>query len=97
MCIRDSLCVEYTRRYGKIHSTERLLADLLGYTPQRLNDNGFTEPPQCMPEYCKVKGNTIQAYKNYYINEKQYFAKWTKRTEPEWYTEGTGTYSSYAS
>ena len=50
-----------------------------------------------MPEYCKVKGNTIQAYKNYYINEKQYFAKWTKRTEPEWYTEGTGTYSSYAS
>ena len=56
-----------------------------------------TEPPQCMPEYCKVEGNTIQAYKNYYINEKQYFAKWTKRTEPEWYTEGTGTYSSYAS
>ena len=23
------LCVEYTRRYGKIHSTERLLGDLL--------------------------------------------------------------------
>ena len=42
------LCVEYTYRYGKIHSTERLLGDLLGYTPKGLKDNGFTEPPQCM-------------------------------------------------
>lgn len=91
------LCVEYTYRYGKIHSTERLLGDLLGYTPKGLQDKGFVEPPQCMPDYCKVKGNSIKAYKNYYINEKQYFAKWTKQKEPEWYTEGTGTHGAYAS
>ena len=91
------LCVEYTYRYGKIHATERLLGDLLGYTPKGLEDNGFVEPPQCMPDYCKVKGDSIKAYKNYYINEKKYFAKWTKQREPEWYTEATGTYSSYAS
>jgi len=38
-----------------------------------------------MPEYCKVTGNPIQAYKNYYINEKKGFANWKNRTRPEWY------------
>ena len=54
----SSLCgyVLSTYRYGKIHSTERLLGDLLGYT-KGIKDNGFTEPPQC--NYCKVKGDTI--------------------------------------
>ena len=54
------LCVEYTYRYGKIHSTEKLLGDLLGYTPKGLKDNGFTEPPQCMGDYCKVKGMQLK-------------------------------------
>ena len=44
------LCVEYTYRYGKIHSTERLLGKLLGNIPKNIKDNGFVEPPQAMPE-----------------------------------------------
>jgi len=35
-------------------------------------DNGFTEPPQCMPEEYKVSDNSLLAYWNYYEQEKQY-------------------------
>ena len=38
-----------------------------------------------MPDDCKVEGNTIQAYKNYYINEKAYFANWKNREKPQWF------------
>ena len=38
-----------------------------------------------MPEYCKVKGNPIQAYRNYYINEKKRFATWKNGEMPKWF------------
>ena len=86
------LCVEYTYRYGKIHSTERLLGDLLGYTPKGLQDKGFVEPPQCI-DYCKVKGNSIKHIR-ITISMRNSISKWTKQKEPEWYTEGTGTHGN---
>jgi hypothetical protein len=45
----------------------------------------LTELPQAMPDYCKVGGNPIQGYRNYYINEKSGFANWKNRTRPKWY------------
>lgn len=45
----------------------------------------MTEPPQCMPSYCKVPNNVVAGYRNYYINEKQKIAKWTGREVPSWY------------
>jgi hypothetical protein len=44
-----------------------------------------TPMPQCMPEQYKVNGDSIQAYHNYYINDKQPFAVWTNRPIPKWY------------
>ena len=41
-----------------------------------------------MPEEHKVQNDVIQSYKNYYIHEKNYFAKWKNGNAPEWYTEG---------
>ena len=38
-----------------------------------------------------VEGDSIQAYKNYYIIAKSEFAKWTNRQIPEWYTNGLAT------
>jgi len=38
-----------------------------------------------MPEQYKVIGDSIQAYHNYYINDKQPFAVWTNRPIPPWY------------
>lgn len=77
------LCLEYTIRYGKIHKA----SDLRGYlfdTPNNLKDNGWVDPPQCMPDTLKVEGNTIQAYRNFYQIEKSKFATW-KTEEPAWY------------
>ena len=34
---------------------------------------------------CMVEGDSIKAYKNYYIVAKKEFAKWTNRNIPDWY------------
>ena len=42
----------------------------------------MTTPPQCMPdEYKKI--SYVDAYRNYYVNDKKYFAKYTNRDVPE--------------
>lgn len=65
---------EYTRRYGKRHLTIEKCRDVL-YTPPLYIDNvGFTQPPQCMPDEYKVDGWSAKAYWNYYINDKKQVA-----------------------
>jgi hypothetical protein len=76
-------CDEYTKRYGKVHETDRKLRNILALEPENIKCDKFVEPPQCMPDHCK-DSNTIQAYKNYYILEKAKFAKW-KNNIPEWF------------
>lgn len=85
-----NLCEEYTHRYGKIHSVQRSgLAEILRNNyPANFPENDIitrTDPPPAMPDECKVAGNSIQSYHNYYIMKKNHFAKWTKRDIPEWY------------
>ena len=83
-----ALMSEYTYRYGKHHATERLLEPLrnppivIAETSQR----SFSDPPQCMPDYCKAD-DTVSAYQNYYILEKSDFATWKHRDKPEWFHE----------
>ena len=80
------LMQEYTYRYGKIHATERLNMGLSS-RPQNMDDDApFTDPPQCMPDYCKGE-DTVLAYQNYYILEKSGFARWTKRETPVFFVE----------
>lgn len=79
-----NLCDEYTRRYGKVHETDRKLRNILALRPENIPCGEFTEPPQCMPDHCKAE-DPITAYKNYYIMEKKDFATWKTKT-PEWYT-----------
>lgn len=79
-------CVEYTRRYGKFHSTEQLKA-YLWRAPINSIDNGWQDPPPAMPDKYKVTGNAIQSYRNYYIGDKVAFAKWkSPSTIPTWFT-----------
>ena len=71
--------------YGKIHATHRLL-DSLNTRPKNISGMPVpTEPPQCMPDEYKVEGDSIQAYRNYYMGEKSYFAKWNYTTPPNWW------------
>ena len=79
------LLKEYSKRYGKIHATHRLL-DPLNTRPKNISGMPVpTEPPQCMPDEYKVEGDSIQAYRNYYMGEKAYFAKWNYTTPPNWW------------
>ena len=69
--------------------TDSKLRVALAMTPRALTEvrSEFTEPPQCMPEECKVSGDSIQAYHNYYREHKKSFAKWykSKTKGPYWF------------
>ena len=79
-----STLAEYTYRYGKIHGAGKASICLIK-PPKNIKQGSLTTLPQAMPDYCKVSGDSIQAYKNYYINEKSYFANWKNRETPEWF------------
>jgi hypothetical protein len=81
------LLTEYTHRYGKVHSCARLLNDLM-VLPKNISEGPFTEPTPAMPDDRKIPGDSLKSYHQYYIHNKNHFAKWTKREIPEWYTEG---------
>ena len=83
----EALMAEYTHRYGKHHATERLIHSLWEF-PKNIShgDGEFTDPPQCMPDYCKGV-DAVSAYQTYYILEKSDFATWKRRDKPEWFHE----------
>lgn len=78
------LCKEYTFRYNKIHSCQEHIEWLAKQTPN-LTDVPFTQPLQAMPDKYK-NSDSIKAYRNYYIHEKAYFSKWSKRKIPYWFS-----------
>ena len=88
------LAEEYERRYGKRHKCFELLDWCIdnfpnipfGFGEFSLGSYSVTEPPQCMPERYKIQNKPIEAYRNYYINDKMKKMKcvWTNREKPEW-------------
>lgn len=78
------LCEEYTYRYGKRHKTDLMLSGVLKSAPISISTHSFTQPAQAMPEKYRCS-DSIQAYRQYYINEKRSFAKWSKRNVPDWF------------
>ena len=79
------LSAEYTLRYGKIHKTWEKLGKILETAPKNIVENGWSDPPQCMPDHCK-KPDTIDAYRNYYLTEKASFSTWKTVRPPKWWT-----------
>lgn len=64
-----SLCMEYTKRYGKVHGTDLKLRNLLATPPINLLDNGFAPPPCAMPDEFK-DGDSLSSYRKYYEAKK---------------------------
>ena len=64
-----ALGAEYTKRYGKNHLTITKCRDLLYNLPKNIANTEFEQPPQCMPDEYRTD-NSVDAYWNYYINEK---------------------------
>jgi len=85
----SNLLVEYTHRYGKTHKTESSgVFQNLSKIPYELRGGKFTEPPQCMPDACK-DDDPVVGYRNYYVREKSYMARWKNTESPVWYKIGT--------
>ena len=79
------ICDEFEKRYGKKHKTKDVLEWLRDNEPN-IPNNGFVDPPMCMPDEFKL-GSTIEAYKNFYINDKVKIKNldWKKlNNKPEW-------------
>jgi hypothetical protein len=88
------LCKEYTYRYGKVHKVESsgmLGKEGLYYFPAKIAIGPFTGPTPAMPDDCKVPGDSLESYRNYYRMNKQHLASWkgkiNSREEPEWFKE----------
>ena len=86
------LCAEYTYRYGKTHKIEAtgLLNKLMVNVPKNIpRDLPFTEPTPAMPDACKVPGDSLQSYRNYYVMNKGHLWSWkgkiNSRQQPQWF------------
>lgn len=77
------MCKEYTLRYQKTHAGEAICQWYSTNQPS-LPTGPMTPFAQAMPEACKVPGDAVTAYRNYYKAHKVSFAKW-KCGEPSWW------------
>ena len=68
-----ALAQEYKKRYGKDHLSYTKCDPYLRFLPGGLAYTGFTQPPQAMPNEYKDECS-LQAYWNYYINDKSHIA-----------------------
>lgn len=83
----QEMCLEYQRRYNKVHKTSAVLDWLAEHKPA-LPSEGLTTFPQAMPEQYKGP-NAIEAYRRYYIFDKTRFAYWKDpATIPDWFIAG---------
>ena len=73
---------EYTYRFGKQHKTINTFEWLRDNIPN-IKDNGLTPFPLVVPDKYKTK-DTVESYRNYYMNEKKENIKYTKRRAPKW-------------
>lgn len=79
----DGCLREYTRRYGKVHSAERL-KDFLKAAPKNVHRHQLTAFAQAMPEEYKHE-NAVEAYHRFYVGSKARFARWTNTAVPKWF------------
>ena len=81
---------EFKKRYsGKDHLAITKLKDALRNPPKNAPLNKKpTLPTPAMPEECKVPGDTVKSYRNYYVMKKQRFATWKSPSKmPDWYAK----------
>ena len=78
-----ALNTEYRFRFerGTDHKSISVLNEISNCNYE---NHGLTEFAQAMPDKYKVAGDAVSAYRQFYLGEKMKFAKWTKRSVPEW-------------
>lgn len=83
-----ALCDEYKHRYGKTHSTDTLLREVLKTPPTNIPVGYLTQQPLAMntnPE-CKFPHDPVKSYRMFYQTKQDRFKMaWTNRNVPEWF------------
>lgn len=84
---------EYTRRFGKYHKTHAMLPALSVAIHKHMPDNGWRNPPRCIPDEYKLDYDTyagdgvschVASYRQYYKHAKAHLHKYTNREAPAW-------------
>ena len=89
----EECCNEYTYRYGKTHKVESsgLMQALKNNIPKNIPNKPFTEPTPAMPDECKVPGDSLRSYRNYYFQNKKHLWSWSgkinSRKMPVWLSD----------
>jgi hypothetical protein len=79
-----ALCLEYNRRYNKIHACEAGIRHLTNMQ-HMIKGEQITSFALAMPEQYKSH-DAVYSYRQYYIHEKKNFAKWDKLNNiPNWW------------
>jgi hypothetical protein len=82
-----ALCDEYTYRYGKVHSSDTKLREILATPPKNIPVGYKTKQPLAMksnPE-CMFE-DVVKSYRAFYQTKQDRFKMvWTKRPIPEWF------------
>lgn len=85
-----ALCKEYTFRYGKIHGTEKRIADSFTFS---YDEKDLTPVSIAMADIYRLPQEkhswdfVIKSYRHYYLQGKWDFATWKKNRRPEWWPE----------
>ena len=84
LLLGEALGFQYTHRYNKRHKSMRIINYFFKNLDwkDKIPKGEQTSPPLCMPDEFKCD-DYVQAYKNYYLNKKKSFAKYTKVDTPD--------------
>lgn len=88
-----ALCDEYTHRYGKNHKTRQvlvtcsLLASDVAWPSVALTTFARAIKKDLFPDLLDLDKFPcpVDAYREYYMRDKQHIAKWTSRPVPHWF------------
>ena len=78
------MSAEYTRRYGRVHKSEKIIKWCARLPIQFAGASVLTPFAQAMPEQYRNEC-PVTAYRAYYHGEKAVFATW-KSEVPQWWT-----------
>jgi hypothetical protein len=93
----NTLAVRYARVYGKTHKCASMYTwfsnNMNNLIPILRMSGRLTAKPRCMPARYSRHTNIYVAYRQYYIDEKAYFAKWESLAAiPAWWPYRTNAF-----
>lgn len=89
----NSLCNEYTERYGKIHKSQSMIELCSNNIPNSLSKSLSTTNfalaiREEIFDFCYVKNNPVQSYRNFYLLDKRGGKHETwKQNKPSWWID----------